>query len=142
MDYHKNTKANFKQFDNSIAKELIQKTRYKKQNSKIELKNGDIYEVLYISISKNSFFKSRSASFYYRKKGGKSIIRISDHWSKSNNNDRSRKLNCGYISSCYWTINNKKDNEIFVHGFYSGKYPYKMLAGICYKNSFEKIIDL
>ncbi len=144
-NFHINTKANFKPFDEKIGEKIldsfVKAKRKKKFNGKFNVGN-DEYELLHFSEPKrNSFFKSRQMSIYFRKKRGRSVIRISDHWSESTSNPRSRKLNAGFLNSCYWTANwdwHKSDVFDF-SGLSAGKYAWRLLGGICSLNNFEPI---
>lgn len=54
----------------------------------------------------NDFYKS--GSIYFEIKGTSKLIRISDHWSKSN----LKYVNeCGDIRSCWWELNMKNKNQ-------------------------------
>lgn len=72
--------------------------------------------------SYNRHEEIHSEYWYGEDKKGKYVIRCSDHWSKSNNEE---VFSCEKISSCYWwiTTNCKK---IYFHenpynGFHCGK---------------------
>lgn len=116
----------FQKVNDSIVDELIKHYENGLRLGKEVVINDKSYKLIYKSEQKNAFFKSRGLSLYF--KVDRSIVRISDHWSESIGNDRSRKLNCGYISnSQYWKLNFKAKRYQISRG--SGKYPYTVLIG-------------
>lgn len=138
-EYHNGTRAIFKPVDSSLTRELLSASDRKRIGDILTLSSGRQFVLDHVSIGKNGFFRSRSFSMYFREKGKKSVIRISDHWSSSNHNERSNKLNCGYIRSCHWSIDNREEDKIHYHGKYSGKYPWVLMAGVCSLKGFETI---
>jgi len=138
-NYHKNTTGNFKALDIKEATALLDAYKvYNRKKNKpryMQVEGFGEYEVVFVSKSKNSFFKSRSFSFYFRKKGARSIIRISDHWSKSKKEyKKSNKLNCGNIRSCYWT--NLK-GESFSYRASGEKFDSTLIGGKISFNSLD-----
>lgn len=116
----------FKRFEYRIADILLSNLKEAKKQGYLMVE-GNKYILLFESKNKNRTYRSRGFSYYFRLKN--SIIRISDHWSSSNFNDRSKKLNCGYIShDQYWIIDNKIKS--FPFRFSGEKYDSYLLAGI------------
>lgn len=138
MDHwHKNTAANFRPLDLAVAEELVNFAATRRNIGKsIELA-GRSFTLDHISHNTSAFWKSRGLSIYFQ--SDRSVVRISDHWSQSRGNPRSRKLNCGRISSSYWTIRNRPGEFVLCHSHSAGKYPYKMLAGILGLTGFERL---
>lgn len=126
--WYRDSDADFQPLDVSTSKKLLSFINSRKfvtmDIPKIEI-NGLTYIFEYRSINYNSRLKSRSNSFYYRQ--GDNIVRISDHWSRSQY-PLSKKLNCGFIASCYWT---NLDGVRFTKG--SSYY----IGGICPLNKFK-----
>lgn len=116
----------FKPVSASLARELISATAGRSIGKSIDI-DGQSYTLDHVSRSNHRLFKSRGISIYWRV--GRSVIRISDHWSTSRHFSKSDKLNCGSISGKYWDIANRP-----VHAFESyylaGKYPFRMIAGV------------
>lgn len=127
----------FKEIDKNLALKLLDFVSPKNLNKSITI---DGVEYIFDFMSKNSsqFWKSRGLSVYF--KTNKSIIRISDHWAKSNYNEKSRKLNCGSIGGKTWIIDNKTDEKIIFFK-YAGKYPWAMLAGKAGLSKLNKSAD-
>ena len=101
--WYKDSDADFDMVEPSICKKLCMfynSSKFLKMEKPAITINGLVYEFEFFSSSYNQRLKSRGRSYYYRQ--GESIIRISDHWSKSQYT-KSKKLNCGFIASCYWT---------------------------------------
>lgn len=115
----------FKQIPDSVAMQLLEFATRPRIGKSIEIE-GEIYTLDFISQNSNRFFQSRGLSIYYRV--GRSVVRISDHWSQSNHKPRSRKLNCGSISGQSWGIDNASPDTL-CWGRYAGQYPWVMLAG-------------
>ena len=144
-NFHKDTRANFEIFDNKLSENILNafKKAKRKKNFTGKFKVGsDEYELLHFSEPKrNRFFKSRQISIYFRKKRGRSVIRISDHWSETTSHKRSRKLNAGYLNTCYWTANSgSKERDTFLFsGLSAGSYDWVLLSGVCSLAKFEAI---
>ena len=140
FNYWESTNADFKPVAPGDALLILQwfftKSKFKKP------KSGEDFLILndllitpdFVSNSKNSYWKSRSISYYFRT-GKNEIIRISDHWSKSQY-DKSKKLNCGFIRSCFWT--NLK-GEKFDFKFPGETYKSEIIAGILPLSKFKQI---
>lgn len=126
-NYHVATQGKFKKVDFDVFKLMQEYFIYRRLKNKPEFieVEGRFFQVQFQSQSKNSFFQSRSNSFYFIEKGKKSIIRISDHWSESDYL-RSKKLNCGFIRSCYWSA---KGIEKFSILLPCEKYQSELIAG-------------
>lgn len=131
-----NSIAKFKPIDPALARALLEFVDRRNLGKTVEI-DGQDYVLSYISQNSNAFFQSRGLSIYF--KTARSIIRISDHWSKSLGNDRSRKLNCGSISGKTWILDGATDRISFDR--YAGKYPWVMLAGRCGLASLNKTCD-
>lgn len=128
--------AKFKPIDPALAKKLLAFVGRPNLGHAVEI-DGVTYTLVYISQNSSAFFRSRGLSVYF--KTGRSIVRISDHWSESIGNDRSRKLNCGSISGKIWVMAGATARIEF--GKYAGKYPWVMLAGKCGLTSLNKTCD-
>lgn len=115
----------FTQIDNTVAQQLLDFACRKNLGREITIE-GKNYQLDYISRTFNAYHRARGLSIYYRVE--RSVVRLSDHWSKSKNNDRSRKFNCGFIDDQFWILNNKHSDFLLMTR-YSGKYPFKILAG-------------
>ena len=115
----------FKEINEELAYKLLNFVGKPNLGKSIVI-DGETYTLDYISVNSNRYFKSRGFSVYFRHK--KSIIRISDHWAKSNLHEKSRKLNCGFIDGHEWVIDNKKRSELKFRK-YAGKYHWVLLAG-------------
>jgi len=101
--------------------------------------NGKEYVIDYQSEKKNSFFRSRGFSYYFIEKGTDNIIRISDHWSSTGTKyPRSKKLNCGRIASCYWTLNGGDVVSLKLPG---EKYDSMLAGGKIAARDFVKFSD-
>ncbi|MGO1524184.1 MAG: hypothetical protein ACTHV8_10920 [Nesterenkonia sp.] len=99
--------------------------------------DGRVYTLDYLSIGSNWVWRSRSFSAYFTV--GRSVIRISDHWSESGFN-RSRKMNCDQIGDAYWVLSQKIDTRHMVT-YRCGKYPWVVAAGIAGKSVLNKSVD-
>jgi len=121
-EFWKNTDAEFLGIEPILAKTLL-KFYNSKNFNKQEFPEIKINNVLYV-FKLNSISKGRSLYFSTEK----GIIRISDHWSKSDY--KNKKFNIGFISTCFWSI---KDCNIL--SYYNTKY----LAGFCHFSKFVKI---
>lgn len=137
-NYFNSTRAEFRGLEISDAKEILEAYRvYRRKRNEpdfiVSSKYGKL-RVDYQSERKNAFFHTRSLSYYFVSEENDFVIRISDHWSKSNS-IRSNKLNCGYIRSCYWTT----DGSRFTYQIPSQRYPSELIAGICSFKDFEII---
>lgn len=136
-----NTKSTFKSIGKNEAKELLKAflsaKRKRSFNGTFEF-NGKTYTTLHASVKKNSYHKSRGASFYFRKKGTRSVIRISDHWSSVISPSLiSRKFNCFSIASCKWHVDN--DTNAFYHRLPGERYESRLIAAKASK--FELIVN-
>lgn len=129
--------ATFKQIPNDLANKLLAFVDRRNLGKSTEI-DGVSYTLDHISQNSSKFWKSRGLSVYFR--AGRSVIRISDHWSKSTGNDRSRKLNCGFIGDCQWFIDNDGGAPLSLDK-YAGKFPWKMLAGKCSLATLNKTCD-
>jgi hypothetical protein len=123
------TTAHFKQIDDALANQLLAFVRTNNIGKSIAI-DGKEYTLDHISQSSSQFFQSRSISIYFRT--SRSIIRISDHWTKSNHHQKSRKFNCGSLGGhfCQWVIDDKTPTALDCT-YRCGKFAHKMLAGIC-----------
>lgn len=90
---------------------------------------------------------SRRLDVYYTV--GRSVIRISDVWSKTNYHDRSKKLNFGGLKlaptdagNVEAVLLNSSDTTVEFSGFYAGKYPWVLKAGIAGKAQINKFSGL
>jgi len=133
MPWHQATKATFRPIDKSIAQSLVDFAYQRNIGKEIELA-GHTYRLIRISRYTQRYYKS-SISIYYER--GHSIVRISDHWSSSKFTERSRKMNCGLINQSIWGIKNRQSDLFDRTIINGGKYPYRLLAGICAIRSFE-----
>jgi len=119
--------ATFTEIPADIANQLVAFIDRRNLGRAIEI-DGTSYTLDFISHNTNAFFQSRGLSVYFR--AGRSVIRISDHWSSSTGFERSRKLNCGSISGKQWNIDNRSGRKVFCPK-YAGRFPFEMLAGRC-----------
>jgi hypothetical protein len=131
--YHDATDATFKPLPLPLAGQLLAFVRARNVGKAIVI-DGRAYTLEHISRGTNAFWRSRSFSVYFR--AGRSVIRISDHWSRSNHAPRSQKLNCGSIRSCRWAIDNRAADIFEANALGSGRYPYRLIAGRCALKSF------
>jgi len=126
-NYYKETQGNFAPIKPAVARAIfnayLKYRRLKNKPQYIDVPDFGKLKLDYESISKNSYRRSRGFSLYFLK-GNSSVIRISDHWSESNY-PKSEKLNCGYISSCYWT----NFGEAFEERMPGEKYSSRFIAG-------------
>jgi len=120
-------KVIFKEIDYEVALKLIEFSSYKKIGETIYI-NGSSYTLDFISRNSCEFFKSRGISIYFLTK--RSVVRISDHWARTNHHPKSNKLNCGLISGKTWVLNDKSPKTISINKFSCGKYPFVVKAGI------------
>lgn len=132
-------KVRFQPIDSSLAEKLLDFATHGKVGQSIVI-DGVEYRLDHISVGKNSFWRSRSASVYYRT--GRSVIRISDHWSANPSRPRSRKANCGEIGA-KWEWDEDHEDQVWKSGAtwlidtaksvewsrYAGRYPWVMHAG-------------
>lgn len=138
-NYHEGTIADFKGLSPKVSEAIMmeylinrRKKSFKEGSRKFSV-DGKTYTLSFASENKSSFWKSRSKSFYFIQ--GKSLIRISDHWSKSlPEYSRSQKLNCGFIRSCYWTCMGKR----FSMSLPNEKYDSVLIGGKCAFKDFQK----
>lgn len=119
--------ATFQEIPAPLAMALIDFIDRRNIGKSIEFE-GVEYVLDFISHNTSAFFQSRGLSVYFRT--GRSVIRISDHWSASNHNARSGKLNCGLISGKRWEIDNRSTRKLACFR-YAGRFPFQMLAGKC-----------
>jgi alpha-galactosidase len=143
-DYFQDTWADWRAVDPNLAKKLLDALmqRQRKKGGRIIRKDandfveidGVRYYYDFRSERKSAFFRSRSFSFYFRVPSKRSVIRISDHWSKTAYT-RSGKLNCGWIRSCYWS--NFKGIR-FSYRLSGEKYESEFVAGIATLASFKR----
>lgn len=129
-------KATFKPVSRDIAQRLADFICSKNVGKSVAI-NGETYRLDYISRNSSQFFRSRGLSAYFRV--GRSVVRISDHWSKSKGHERSRKLNCVSISGKQWELAGRSE-KIYL-SWQSGKYPWVLLAGRCGLSSLNKTCD-
>ena len=106
--------------------------RKKNKPEYIETKNFGNLTVDFSSERKNSFFKSRSVSYYFVSENKDFVIRISDHWSKSNY-PKSKKLSCGNIRSCFW----ENYGESFSYHLWGQAYSSVLIGGVCGFSQFQ-----
>ncbi len=78
------------------------------------------YKFEHFSKTYNTRLKSNGYSLYYSINAD-TIIRISDHWSKSD--QKSKKFNCSFIASCYWEIYDTKPFKYSGINFIAGILP-------------------
>ena len=130
--YYRNTLADFSVISPELTEALFLASTGRKalkEGESIEI-GGRTYTLDHISFSAyNPFFRQRGLSIYYRT--GDSIVRLSDHWSNTGSTFvKSRKLNCGRISSCLWNLNGAKNTDLVdMKGHQSGKYPWRIIGG-------------
>jgi hypothetical protein len=129
-------KATFKPLDKSTAQKLADLICVKNLNGTFDV-DGKSYTLVYVSRNSSQFFRSRGLSAYF--KVGRSIVRVSDHWAKSEGFERSRKLNCGSISGKLWEI--EAGAEKVLTSWRAGKYSWELLAGICGLSRLNKTCD-
>lgn len=133
------TTAVFKPIEMELIVKLMDFARYRSNIGKTICIEGVEYELKHVSMKKNFRTKSRSLSVYFLV--GKSVIRISDHWSETKNHPRSKKLNCGQIDSAWWELDDKDRETLEFKGLESGKYPWVLKGGICGKTVLNKTVD-
>lgn len=129
--------ATFKQIPADLARHLISFVDRRNLGKSIDI-GGKAYTLDHISHNTSAFWRSRGLSVYFRT--GRSVIRLSDHWSKSNGFERSRKLNCGLISGQDWQIENRDMNKLYCEK-YAGRFPFEMLAGKCGLSKLNKTCE-
>lgn len=130
------TTATFRPLDCVAAQALVSYAASKRNIGKILTLGGIDYHLDYVSRTSEAFWQSRGLSIYYQ--ADNQIIRISDHWAESNGHPGSRKLNCGLIGSNLWRINNEPNDFIETKRFGAGRFPFRLLAGICHQNDFMR----
>jgi len=136
-NYFNTTTAEFEGINVKDAIQILdeyKKWRRSKNKGTIYSPKYGTLTVDYESERKNAFFESRSLSYYFVSENRDFVIRISDHWSKSKEL-KSRKLNCGYIRSCFWT----NYGQAFRYEMAGQKYASIFIAGICYFKDFRRI---
>lgn len=145
------TTVTFKSISSDLAAKLLDFATYGKIGQSLSI-DGVEYRLDFISIGKNRFWRSRSASVYFRT--GRSVIRISDHWSANPARPRSRKANCGEIGGKWewdedgsdqhwktgatWVIDTADSVD---WGRYAGRYPWVMHAGKAGLSVLNKSVD-
>lgn len=97
--------------------------------------DGQRYTLDYLSVTTGG--PRRGFSVYYLT--GRSVVRISNHWSVSRGHPRSRLLNCGQIDSAWWEIDNRTVETVPVT-YRSGRYPWQTLAGVCGKTVLNQTV--
>jgi hypothetical protein len=136
-NYFDSTKCVFTPIAIKDAREIMDKylvwRRKKNKPDFIETESFGKLKVDYTSENKSSYWNSRSKSYYFITEDNNAVIRISDHWSKSNY-EKSKKLNCNFIRSCWW----ENYGEKFWYNLPSETYPSDLIAGICKLKDFEK----
>ena len=132
-NYHDDTFAYFKPLAPTIGRALVA-FAYRRNLGKAVTIDGKRYTLRHLSIGKNAMFRSRGYSVYFER--GRSVVRVSDHWSASRHSPRSGKLNCGFLRSCSWKILDRKGDRFEASGLECGKYAYTLLAGMCSLKSF------
>jgi len=137
-NYSDSTKTTFQGIEPNFCKEILEQySSWRRKKNKPEYivtsKYGKL-KINYESEKKNAFFQNRSLSYYFVSENNDFVIRISDHWSKSNY-PKSNKLNCGNISTCFW------DNygERFSYRMPAQSYNSEMIGGLAYFRDFHKI---
>lgn len=137
-NYFHETHCDFKPVTPEDAKEILDaykewRKKRKKPQYIYSSKYGNL-RVDFTSEKSNAFSNSRSLSYYFVSENEDFIIRISDHWSKSQY-PKSRKLNCMLISTCFWS--NTK-GEKFTYRMPSQEYSSSLVAGVCHFKDFKK----
>jgi hypothetical protein len=131
LNFFKDTKCVFKPIEPNDLKQILDAyLSYRRKRNKPEFIKSEKYGNLSVdfeSEKSNSFFQSRSLSYYFISEKKDFVIRISDHWSKSNYS-RSKKLNCGYIRSVFW----ENYGEKLTYRLPSQSYSSELIGGICY----------
>ena len=95
----------FKEIPDAQARLLLDFAERKNIGKSLDIE-GVEFNLDAIFLNSSGFWRSRGLSIYFRT--GRSVVRISDHWSESKHHDRSRKLNCGPLGShdAVWAIDN------------------------------------
>ena len=136
-NYFDSTTCEFQPISSKDSIEILNEyTKWRRKKNKPQFIHSTRYGNLKIdfeSEKKNSFFQIRSLSYYFISENNDFVIRISDHWSKSNY-EKSRKLNCGYIRSVWWTNYGEK----FYYRLPAQSYGSDLIGGICYFKDFNK----
>lgn len=136
--------ATFKHIPYQLAKQLVD-FACSRNIGKIINVDGKDYQLDHISAKCSAFFRSRSVSIYYRV--GRSVIRLSDHWSASKFFPRSKKMNCGlmggglagydetgekvYKDAIRWSLANKDDRRVWCNRFGFYRHGTNISGGIC-----------
>lgn len=129
--------ATFRQIPAKLATQLLDFVHQRNIGKSVNI-DGQRYTLDHISKNSSKFYRGRSLSIYFRT--GRSVIRISDHWSQSNGNDRSVKLNCRFIDEHWWAIDNDGSAPLSF-GRYTSRFPWRMLAGKCGLSTLNKTCD-
>lgn len=116
--------VNFRPVPEKLTRQLLNFVQTKNLGKSITI-DGTEYTLDYISESHRK--TSRGLSIYFRVE--RSILRISDHWSQTAGNPRSRKLNCGRIDTAYWALDNHPASQPLTFTWHAGKYPWRVMAG-------------
>lgn len=119
--------AVFQEVDPKVARALIATIDRRNLGKTFEVA-GVSYTLDFISQHTSAFWRSRGLSVYFRTTTH--VVRISDHWAKSEHYPQSRKLNCGSVSGKSWTITNSPNSKLYIHK-YAGRFPFEVLAGSC-----------
>lgn len=109
-NWFKFTRGTWSAVNNSLEYwDAYKKWRRSRKKGNVNL-NGTSYEI-YESLHKSIF--GRSFSIYFI--ADDHVIRISDHWSETEF-AKSRKLNCGIISTCVWKLFGAQKLEVGLPG--------------------------
>lgn len=127
QNYYQATNALFTSMTEKQMDEVLDQYYKSRRSRKINTItfDGKIWNIDFESQKKSSYFRSRSFSYYFTCEETGELMRISDHWSRSNI-DRSNKLNCGMIASCYWEVYGETTESRVP----SEKYPSRFMGGI------------
>ena len=134
-NYHKETTATFQAISAADMLNILAqyvKSRRSKKITSIE-HDGKIWAIDFESERKSQFWRSRSFSFYFICEETGEVMRISDHWSKTNI-ERSEKLNCGNIRSCWWYVY----GDAVYFTLPGERFSSRLMGGICNLADFAK----
>ncbi len=126
----------FKEVERSLAWSLVDFVDNQRKIGKSLEIDGKTYTLE--TITSFSAYGERGMTFVFEV--DRSIIRISDRWSKSNFHPRSKKFNDSLLQAngvkysryVHFEIDNKSKSKLF-STYRAGKYGYDMLAGIVSK---------
>jgi hypothetical protein len=128
-NYHKGTTASFEGISAQTGIEFMTallKWRRLKNKPAYVVVGGQNWRNDFQSVKHNAWRRSRSASFYFVSEDGSQLVRISDHWSDTAAAaPRSQKLNCGFIRSCWWAVENA---NVFAQSLPGERYMSYMVA--------------